>query len=65
MSRERSIGFWALGSFCIFIGCVLAGALIEPGNEITAEVAIGYIMSFLLILVGGMFWISVAISHFE
>ena len=64
MSRRRAIGFWVLGAICIFIGCILAGSL-ELTADITTGLIIAYIISFLLILVGGMFWISVSIAQFE
>ncbi|MFQ6009974.1 MAG: hypothetical protein ACE5J7_02535 [Candidatus Aenigmatarchaeota archaeon] len=66
MSRERSIGFWVLGSVCILFGAMFAGASAAGWTESsTTSIAIGTFLAFFLILIGGMFWITVAISHFE
>ena len=66
MSRERSIGFWVLGSICILFGAMFAGATAAGWTEVSAlSTALGSFLAFFLILIGGMFWITVAIAHFE
>ena len=61
MPISRSIYFWITGTICIFFGAILAGK-VDPYvlGASPALVAIAYIISFILILVGGMFWISIA-----
>ena len=49
--------FWVLGALCVFFGAVVATAM--QGDA----VIFAGVLSFLLILVGGMFWIS--IMHME
>ena len=66
MSKERSIGFWVLGSICILFGAMFAGATAAGWTETSVlSTAIGGFLAFFLILIGGMFWITVAIAHFE
>ena len=66
MSRERSIGFWVLGTVCIMFGAMFAGSTAAGWAEQSVyNTAIGTFLAFFLILIGGMFWITVAISHFE
>lgn len=66
MVNWRSIGFWFIGTFCVFFGVLIAGN-IEPSTlgATTESVALAYIISFILILLGGMFWISTAVAHLE
>lgn len=66
MVDARTIGFWILGSICIFVGSLIAGS-VEPSvlGATTISVVIAYLLSFILILLGGMFWISTAIAHVE
>ncbi len=61
MHISRSIYFWIVGTVCIFFGAILAGKA-HPYvlGASPALVAIAYIIPFILILVGGMFWISIA-----
>ncbi|MEM5804355.1 MAG: hypothetical protein QXU82_00670 [Candidatus Aenigmatarchaeota archaeon] len=64
MSRERSIGFWVLGSACILFGAMFAGATAANWSNMASNL-IGTALAFFLILMGGMFWITVAIAHLE
>ncbi|NOZ81789.1 MAG: hypothetical protein GXO63_01420 [Candidatus Micrarchaeota archaeon] len=59
--QNKSIGLWILGSICIFFGALFAGS-VEPDvlGATPQGVIITYIIAFVLILVGGMFWIAVA-----
>ena len=66
MADPRSISFWIIGAICIFIGCLIAGS-VETSvlGASTTSVAMAYIVAFVLILLGGMFWISTAIIQVE
>ena len=59
---QRSIGFWIIGTFLVFFGVLIAGN-IDPGalGATAGSVGLAYIISFILILIGGMFWITVAV----
>lgn len=66
MPVSRAIAFWIVGSICVFLGTMVAGA-VEP-SAIGAtwwSILIAYIIAFVLILIGGMFWISVATTQEE
>lgn len=66
MTTGRAIGFWIVGSVCVFFGALIAGAVEPSALGATFEtVALAYIIAFVLILVGGMFWISVAAAVHE
>lgn len=60
--KEKSIFFWILGTFCMFFGILIAGN-VDPGalGASIESVGIAYVISFILILLGGMFWITVAV----
>jgi len=66
MADPRSIVFWIIGAICIFVGALIAGS-VDPSvlGATTTSVAVSYIISFVLILIGGMFWISTAIIQVE
>ncbi len=54
--------FWVLGSIFILIGSMIAGNL-EMGIGVSdLGFAIALMASFVLFLVGGMLWVSVAIA---
>ncbi len=57
----RAVGFWIVGALFIFLGAMIAGS-VEPYAyaATTSGVVISYIIAFVLILIGGMFWISAA-----
>ena len=57
----RIIIFWVLGSVLIFLGSLIAGS-VDPSalGATTGGVILSYTISFILILLGGMFWISAA-----
>ncbi|MEM7820994.1 MAG: hypothetical protein QW751_02220 [Candidatus Aenigmatarchaeota archaeon] len=66
MTNARSIGFWIIGSLCVFFGALIAGSVQPEALGATAEsVVLAYIISFILILIGGMFWITVAVIREE
>jgi len=66
MTNTRSMAFWIVGSFCLFFGVLIAGN-IEPGalGASAESVIIAYIISFILITLGGMFWITTAVAHLQ
>ena len=66
MANIRALMFWVIGSVCIFFGALIAGN-IEPEiiGATTVSVILSYIISFILILIGGMFWITTAVVHVE
>jgi len=66
MADPRAIGFWFIGAICVFFGSLIAGS-VDPSalGATTLSVAIAYIIAFILILLGGMFWISTAIIQVE
>jgi len=66
MTSTRSIGFWIIGSLCVFFGALIAGSVKpEVLGATTESVILAYIISFILILIGGMFWITVAVMREE
>jgi len=66
MADPRTITFWLIGTICVFVGSLLAGS-VEPNilGSTTTSVIIAYVIAFVLILLGGMFWISTAIIQVE
>ena len=66
MADPRSIAFWIIGAICIFIGVLIAGNVETTVlGATTTSIAMAYIISFVLILIGGMFWVSTAIIQVE
>jgi phosphate/sulfate permease len=67
MSTRRAIGFWVAGAVCLFFGVLIASSvspaeLIASGTP-TASLftqILAYVIAFVLILVGGMLWITSA-----
>ena len=62
----RAIAFWLIGSVLIFCGVLITGN-IDPTavGATSASVVVSYIIGFILIFVGGMFWISTAVIESE
>ena len=62
----KAIGFWFIGSLLVFFGALIVGN-IDPTalGATSASVVISYIIGFILIMVGGMFWISTAVIEYE
>lgn len=52
-TKNRSIVFWIAGAICIFLA-IAAGTGARGDSTIIA-----YVVSLLLTLIGGMFWISI------
>jgi hypothetical protein len=63
MVSSKAILFWIIGSIFVFLGSLIAGS-VEPSalGATWQSVLIAYIIAFVLILVGGMFWISASLS---
>jgi len=66
MADPRTLGFWFIGSICIFFGSLIAGS-VEPSalGTTTTSVILAYVIAFILILLGGMFWISTSVISIE
>jgi hypothetical protein len=66
MADIRTIVFWLIGTICIFFGALIAGA-VEPSalGSTSVSIVMAYALAFILILLGGMFWISTAIIQTE
>ena len=64
MTSNQALGFWIVGAVCVFLGAVMAGS-VEPTvlGATFSGVLIAYIIAFILILIGGMFWISISMLN--
>jgi hypothetical protein len=62
--RGRAVSFWIVGAIAMFFAFLIfsTASPTELGSN-TANIILAYIIAFVLILVGGMFWIS--IMHLE
>ncbi|OGI11658.1 hypothetical protein A3K64_00900 [Candidatus Micrarchaeota archaeon RBG_16_36_9] len=65
MADIRTIIFWLIGTVCVFFGALIAGSVEPVTGSTTASIIMAYALSFILILLGGMFWISTAILQTE
>lgn len=66
MTNRKAIIFWFIGAVSVFFGALIAGNIEPEALGATIEsVTIAYIISFILILLGGMFWISGSIIEIE
>ncbi|MFB6088667.1 MAG: hypothetical protein ABEK36_02695 [Candidatus Aenigmatarchaeota archaeon] len=61
VSHTRTIAFWILGALCILFGSMI-GSQASPDVVGATDVSyvIALIVAFILVLVGGLLWISVA-----
>jgi hypothetical protein len=66
MADARVICFWFIGALCVFFGALIAGS-VDPSalGATTTSVVIAYFIAFVLILLGGMFWISTTLIQVE
>lgn len=66
MTRMRAIAFWLIGTICVFFGSLIAGS-VEIGSvgATSLSVTFAYIIAFVMILMGGMFWITTGILQEE
>ena len=65
MADIRTIVFWLIGTVCIFFGSLIAGSVEPAIGSTMASIIMAYALAFILILLGGMFWISTAILQTE
>jgi hypothetical protein len=63
MADIRTILFWLIGTTCIFFGSLIAGSVEPVIGSSAASIVMAYGLSFMLIMIGGMFWISTAIMQ--
>ncbi len=61
-SRWRAAALWVLGGLCILIGAMIAGNLDNDLGVTNTGFALALVLSFILILLGGLMWIAVSIS---
>jgi len=62
----RAVAFWFIGTICVFFGSLIAGAVDPTALGATStSVIFAYVIAFVLILIGGMLWISTAILQVE
>lgn len=66
MTNTRALAFWTIGAVCIFFGALVAGN-IEPEvlGATPGSVMLSFLISFILIMIGGMFWITTSVVHVE
>ena len=66
MVNKKSILFWFIGTVCVFFGSLILGN-IEPSvlGATTESVILAYVIGFILMLLGGMFWISTSVVEVE
>lgn len=65
MADIRTIVFWLIGTVCIFFGALIAGSVEPVVGSTAVSITMAYALAFILILLGGMFWISTAILQTE
>jgi len=65
MADIRTIVFWLIGTVCVFFGSLIGGSVEPTIGSTTTSIMMAYALAFILILLGGMFWISTAILQTE
>ena len=62
--RSKAVGFWIVGSIAIFFAMIFM-VTAQPAelSSNPSMIVLAYTVSFILLMVGGMFWIS--IMHLE
>ena len=65
MADIRTIIFWLIGTTCIFFGSLIAGSVAPVVGSTGVSITMAYGLAFILIMLGGMFWISTAIIQAE
>jgi len=65
MADTRTIVFWLTGTICVFFGALIAGSVEPVIGSSTGSIIMAYALAFILVLLGGMFWISTAIMQTE
>lgn len=64
MARKqwKMVSFWILGTICILFGSMIIGHLEKTIGVTDLSYLIAWLISFVLFLLGGLLWISVAIA---
>lgn len=58
----KIVSFWILGTFCVLFGSMIAGHLEKTLGVTELGYFLALLISFVLFLIGGLLWISVAIA---
>lgn len=58
----KIVTFWILGTFCVLFGSMIAGHLEKTIGVTELGYFLALLVSFILFLIGGLLWISVAIA---
>jgi membrane protein YdbS with pleckstrin-like domain len=58
-------GFWAIGSICLLLGSMIAGNLAWIEGTTTSSYILSLVISLILLLTAGLFWISAAVNAKE
>ncbi len=58
----KMASFWVLGTVCILFGSMIAGHLEKGLGVDDLSYFLALLIAFILILLGGLLWISVAIA---
>ena len=58
----KIVTFWVLGSICILFASMIAGHLEKGLGVSDLGFTLALLISFVLFLVGGLLWISVAVA---
>ena len=58
-------GYWIIGAIFMTFGCLILGNIEWVEGTTKASFIISLVLAFLLILIGGLFWISSAINAKE
>ncbi|QQG39961.1 MAG: hypothetical protein HYS81_00940 [Candidatus Aenigmatarchaeota archaeon] len=63
LTSARPILFWVIGAFLVLFGAMIGGqATPDVLGATPASFAGSVLLAFILILIGGLFWITVASS---
>jgi uncharacterized membrane protein len=60
--RWRMSLFWVLGAACMLLGSMIVGHLDKTLGVTDISYSLALLTAFILILLGGFFWISVAVA---
>ena len=60
MTSSKDLLFWIIGGICLFLGVLIVSSVdISALGVTTLSATIAYVIGFILILVAGMFWVSI------
>jgi uncharacterized BrkB/YihY/UPF0761 family membrane protein len=60
--KWRMTIFWVIGTACILLGTMIAGHLDKTLGVTDISYTLALVTAFVLILLGGFLWISVAVA---